>query len=100
MGECAKLKTVTQIKQSSTHDTFIAENVYLKLFFLWDWKPAERLLQNSQKNDGVSFTLSEDHARSTGRPERTELPSWFVAGMKKLTVLCSVNHDGYIRAKA
>ena len=75
MGECAKLKTVTltEIKQSSARDTFIAENVYLELFFLWDWKPAERLKQTSQKSDGVSFTLSEDDASSTGRPERTQL---------------------------
>ena len=38
-GTCVKLKTVTEIRQSSAHDTFMAESVYLALNSLWDWEP-------------------------------------------------------------
>ena len=54
-GGCVKLKTVTEIRQSSTHDTFIAENVYLVLNSSLDWEPVEKL---KQKCDVVSFTSS------------------------------------------
>ena len=30
-GRCVKLKTVTEIRRSSSRDTFIAESVYLVL---------------------------------------------------------------------
>ena len=53
MGGCVKLKTVTDIRQSSTHDTFIAERVYLVLNSLLDWKPVEKLKQ--RWCDVVSF---------------------------------------------
>ena len=43
MGGCVKLKTVTEIRQSSAHNTFIAENVYIALNSLWDWEPVEKL---------------------------------------------------------
>ena len=49
------MKTVTEIRQSSTHDTFIAENVYLVLNSSLDWEPVEKL---KQKCDVVSFTSS------------------------------------------
>ena len=42
-GGCEKLKTVTDIRRSSSHDTFIAESVYLVLNSLLDWEPVERL---------------------------------------------------------
>ena len=48
-GGCVKLKTVTEIRQSSAHNTFIAESVYLVLHSLWDWEPVERLKQRSKK---------------------------------------------------
>ena len=32
-GGCVKLETVTEIRRSSAHDTFIAESVYLVLIF-------------------------------------------------------------------
>ena len=38
MGGCVKLKTVTEIRQSSAHYTFIAESVYLVLNSLLDWR--------------------------------------------------------------
>ena len=44
---------VTDIRQSSTRDTFIAERVYLVLNSLLDWKPVEKLKQ--RWCDVVSF---------------------------------------------
>ena len=43
MGGHVKLKTVTEIRRSSAHDTFIAESVYLVLNSLLDWEPVEKL---------------------------------------------------------
>ena len=40
-GGCVKLKTATEIRQSSAHNTFIAEGVFLVLNSLWDWEPVE-----------------------------------------------------------
>ena len=54
-GGCAKMKTVTDIRRSSSRDTFIAESVYLVLNSLLDWEPLERL---KQKTDVVSFTFT------------------------------------------
>ena len=51
-GRCVKVKTVTEIRQSSAHDTFIAESVYLVLNSLLAWKPVEKL---KQRCDVVSF---------------------------------------------
>ena len=51
-GGCVKLKTVTEIRQSSTCDTFIAESVYLVLNSLLHWEPVEKLKQRCD----VSFT--------------------------------------------
>ena len=45
MGGCVKMKTVTEIRQSSAHNTFIAESVYLVLNSFLDWEPVERLKQ-------------------------------------------------------
>ena len=47
------MKTVTEIRQSSAHDTFIAESVYLVLNSLLDWKPVEKF---KQRCDVVSLT--------------------------------------------
>ena len=47
-----KLRTVREIRWSSVHNTFIAENVYLVLNSLWDWEPVARL---KQRNSVVSF---------------------------------------------
>ena len=74
---CVKLKTVTEIRQSSAGDTFISESVYSVLSFLWDWEPVERLKQGS---DVVRFRFLKCEASSTrrlwteeaGRPERRE----------------------------
>ena len=44
-GGRVKLKTVTEIRWSSDHDTFIAEGVYLVLNSLLDRKPVEKLKQ-------------------------------------------------------
>ena len=41
-GGCVKLKTVTEIRWSSAHNTFITESVYLVLNSLLDWEPVER----------------------------------------------------------
>ena len=38
-GGCVKWKTVTEIRLSSSSDTFIAESVYLGLNSLLDWEP-------------------------------------------------------------
>ena len=54
-GGCAKLKTVTDIRRSSSRDTFIAESVYLVQNSLLDWEPVEIL---KQKTDVVSFTFT------------------------------------------
>ena len=61
MGGCVKLKTVTEIRRSSAHDTFIAESVYLVLNSLLDWKPVEKLKQRCL----VSFTFFQYEASST-----------------------------------
>ena len=45
MGGRVKLKTVTEIRLSSSSDTFIAESVYLGLNSLLDWEPVEKLKQ-------------------------------------------------------
>ena len=47
---CVKLKTVTKIRWSNVHNTFIAltdlaESVYFVLISWWDWEPVERLKQ-------------------------------------------------------
>ena len=41
-GECVMLKTVTEIRRSSAHDTFVAESVYLVRNSLLDWEPVEK----------------------------------------------------------
>ena len=40
-----KLRTVTELRRSSAHDTFVAGSVYLVLNSFWDWEPVERLKQ-------------------------------------------------------
>ena len=45
MGGRVKLKTVTEIRRSSAHDTFIAQSVYVVLNSLLDWKPVQKLKQ-------------------------------------------------------
>ena len=54
MGGCVKLKPVTEIRQSSDCDTFLAEGVYFILNSLLDWKPVEKLKQRCYV---VSFAL-------------------------------------------
>ena len=49
-----KLRTVREIRWSSVHNTFIAENVYLVLNSLWNCESVERL---KKRSDMVSFTL-------------------------------------------
>ena len=61
-GGRVKLKTVTEIRRSSAHDTFIAESVYIVLRFLWYWEPVERF---KQRNDVVSLTFFQYEASST-----------------------------------
>ena len=56
------MKTVTEIKQSSACDTFIAESVYLLLNSLLDWKPVEKLKQRCYE---VSFRFFQYEASST-----------------------------------
>ena len=51
-GTCVKLKTVTEIRRSSAHATFIAESVYLVLNPLWDWEPVKIL---KERCDVVGF---------------------------------------------
>ena len=46
-GGCVKLKTVTEIRRSSTRDTFMEESVYLVQNSLLGWKPVEKLKQVS-----------------------------------------------------
>ena len=53
-GGCVKLKTVTEMRQNSTHDVFTAKSVYLVLNSLLDWEPVERL---KQRNDVVSYVF-------------------------------------------
>ena len=48
-----KLKTITEIRESSACDTFIAESVYLVLNSVLDWEPVEKL---KQRFDVASFT--------------------------------------------
>ena len=46
MGGCVKLKTVAEVRQSSTHaNIFSRYSVYLVLNSLLDWEPVERLKQ-------------------------------------------------------
>ena len=47
MAGCVKLKTVTEIRQCSTRDTFIDESVYLVQNSFLGWKPVEKLKQLS-----------------------------------------------------
>ena len=61
MGGCVKLKTVTEIRQSSSHETITAESIYLVLNCSLDWEPVERL---KQWND-VSFMFFQYEASST-----------------------------------
>ena len=61
-GGHVKLKTVTEIRRSSTRDTFIAESVYLVLNSLLDWKPVEKLKQRCYV---VSLTFFQYEASST-----------------------------------
>ena len=56
------MKTVTEIRRSSAHDTFIAESVYLVLNSLLDWKPVSK---SKQRCDVVSFTFFQYEATST-----------------------------------
>ena len=56
------MRTVTDIRQSSAFDTFIAESVYLVLNYLCNWEPVERL---KQKSNMVSFTSFQDDESST-----------------------------------
>ena len=51
-GMRVKLKTVTEIRWTSAHDTFIAENVYLVLNPLWDWESVKIL---KERCDVVGF---------------------------------------------
>ena len=48
------LKTVTEIRWSSVHNTFRAESVYFLLNSLLVWEPVVRLKQRSEV---VSFTF-------------------------------------------
>ena len=41
-GGHVKLKTVTEIRRSSTRDTFVAESVYLVRNSMLDWEPMEK----------------------------------------------------------
>ena len=43
-----KVKTVTETRQSSACDTFIAESVYLVVNCLLDWEPVEKLKQRCE----------------------------------------------------
>ena len=56
------MKTVTEIRRSSTRDTFIAESVYLVLVSWLDWEPVERL---KRRSDVVSYTFFQYEASST-----------------------------------
>ena len=49
-----KVKTVTETRQSSACDTFIAESVYLVVNCLLDWEPVEKL---KQRCEVISFTF-------------------------------------------
>ena len=60
--QCVELRTVTDIRQSSAFDTFIAESVYLELNSLCNWEPVERL---KQKSNMVSFTSFQDDESTT-----------------------------------
>ena len=42
-GECVKLKTVTEIRQSKERNTFIAESVYILLNSLRCREPEDKL---------------------------------------------------------
>ena len=62
-GECVKLKTVTEIRQSNERNTFTAESVYLVLNSLRDREPEEKL---KQRCDIVRFTFFfQDDTSST-----------------------------------
>ena len=51
---CVKLKTVTEIRRSSTRDTFIADSVYFVLNSMLDWEPVDKL---KQRFDVVSLCV-------------------------------------------
>ena len=53
-GRYVQLKTVTEIRWSSVHNTFRAESVYFLLNSLLVWEPVVRLKQRSEV---VSFTF-------------------------------------------
>ena len=71
MGGCVKLKTVTEVRRSSAHDTLIAQSVYFVLNSLLDWEPVEKL---KRRCGVVSFTFfqydyeaSHSHSRTQAR---------------------------------
>ena len=69
MGGCVKLKTVTEVRRSSAHDTLIAQSVYFVLNSLLDWEPVEKL---KWRCGVVSFTFfqyeaSHSHGRTQAR---------------------------------
>ena len=51
------MKTVTEIRQSSAHNTFIAESVYLVLNSFLDWKPVEKLKQRCDVDSFIFFSV-------------------------------------------
>ena len=70
------MKTVTDIRQSSARDTFIAESVYLVL----KWEPVEKLKQRWSVLRFFQYEASSTVGYATrlwteeaGRPERREL---------------------------
>ena len=69
MGWCVKLKTVTDIRQSSAHDAFKVESIYFVLNSLWDWKLVERLRQRSIV---ISLTFLSDWSKQQHSSECTE----------------------------
>ena len=78
-GGCVKLKTVTEMRQNSTHDVFTAKSVYLVLNSLLDWEPVQRLKQRSDVVSFMSFFADQGaewgmgcEKRST-RQQRTRL---------------------------
>ena len=55
--ECVKPKIVTEIRQRRAYDTFIAENVYRVLNFLWDCESVERFKQRRGMASHISDTI-------------------------------------------
>ena len=66
-GGCVKLKTVTEIRWSSVHDTFIAESVYLVLNYLLNREPVERLKHRSEVTNLKQNEAQSTHAESTNK---------------------------------